>query len=464
MAKGTQFEGTSRMRIAVVGTGITGMAAAWMLHRAGHELVVYEQESRIGGHSNTVEAPFEGGVRVPVDTGFIVYNNVTYPNLVKLFEHLKVPVKDSDMSFAVSAGDGRLEYGGDTLNSLFGQRRNLLRPSHYAMLRDVLRFYREAPDLLRAEEDEAQQTLGDYLRDRRYSHAFVYNHLLPMGAAIWSTTIREMMGFPARSFVRFFENHGLMKLSDRPVWRTVDGGSRAYVERLTAPFQDRIRRDCAAVEIRRTDDGAVVRDATGQIERFDEVVVATHGDQALALLGDADRHERAVLGAFRTTANSVVLHTDTRLMPKRRRVWASWNYLTAADGAEAGVSVTYWMNRLQGLQTPQPLFVSLNPVRDPAPGTDIARLTYDHPLFDTAAITAQEALPTIQGRRHVWFCGAHCGYGFHEDGLSAGLAVAEALGARRPWTVTDASPAGRNATPDAPRLPRRPSVPAVAAE
>ena len=435
------------MKIAVVGTGITGMAAAWLLD-SRHEIVVYEQDHRIGGHSNTVDAPGRhGGESVGVDTGFIVFNDHTYPNLVQLFDHLGVATKPSTMSFAVSAGGGRLEYAGNSLVTLFAQARNLVRPSHYGMIRDILRFNREAPSLV-AKPNDPEPTLGEYLTKNGYGRAFVINHLLPMGAAIWSATTDDMMRFPARSFVRFFSNHGLLRLKNRPQWRTVRGGSREYVSRLTADYADKIRRGSAVVSVHRTPVGAIVRDASGHEDRFDQVVLATHGDQALALLGDAAPEERAVLGAFRYNRNRAVLHTDPALMPRRRRVWSSWNYMARGeDGGDATVSVTYWMNRLQGLTTAEPLFVSLNPLAEPDPSRVIAEFDYDHPQFDQAAMAAQRSLPSIQGVRRTWFCGSYCGHGFHEDGLAAGLAAAEALGCPRPWDVAEVSPARYSVLP-----------------
>ncbi|NBC32301.1 MAG: FAD-dependent oxidoreductase [Alphaproteobacteria bacterium] len=443
------------MRIAVIGTGISGMAAAWLLSRR-HEVVVYERNDRPGGHSNTVDMPPPSGVDgapTPVDTGFIVFNHVTYPNLVKLFETLGVRTETSDMSFAFSVDGGRLEYCGDSLRSLFAQVGNLVRPSHYGMIRDILRFYREAPALLK-QVDEGEPSLADYLAANRYGHAFVYRHLLPMGAAIWSTTIGEMMNFPARSFVRFFHNHGLLKVKERPVWQTVSGGSREYVARLTAPYAHNIRRGCAVAGIRRLPHAAIVRDAQGHEDRFDAVVLATHADQALALLEDPSPAERRTLGAFQYQKNRAVLHRDAGLMPKRRRAWASWNYLASSDPADRHrVSVTYWMNRLQNLDPADPIFVSLNPLAEPAPGKATAAFDYDHPQFDAAALDAQTRLPAIQGRQRTWFCGSYCGYGFHEDGLASGLAVAESLGGmKRPWIIAEASPAGFHARPIAPEI------------
>ncbi|WP_374447675.1 NAD(P)/FAD-dependent oxidoreductase [Stella sp.] len=417
-------------RIAVVGAGISGLGAALALAER-HDVTVYEAESRPGGHSNTVEVT-AGGRTVPVDTGFIVYNLDTYPNLIALFDHLGVPTRASDMSFAVSADRGALEYSGSDLNGLFAQRSNLVRPRFLGMVRDILRFYREAPAVLL--QPERRQSLGQYLADGRYGRAFVDDHLLPMAAAIWSCPTSAMLEFPIVSFVRFCQNHGLLRVRDRPQWRTVAGGSREYVRRLTARLAGRIRLATPVDGIIRLQNAVVVRDRGGHEERFDQVVLAVHGDQTLAMLPDADPHERAILGAFRYAANRAVLHGDPRLMPRRRSVWSSWNYLATRDDAGArAVSVTYWMNRLQGLDPAVPLFVSLNPPEPPAPSQVHAAFDYMHPVFDQAAIDAQAALPRIQGRRRTWFCGAWCGHGFHEDGLSAGLAVAASLGAAPAW-------------------------------
>ena len=435
------------MRIAVIGAGITGLGAAWLLDRQGHDVTLFEQNDYVGGHSNTVDAPGIDGTPIPVDTGFIVFNEATYPNLIQLFAHLGVPTDASDMSFAVSLDRGRLEYSGSNLAGMFAQKRNLLSPGYHMMLRDILRFYKHAPAVL----DDAMagdMTLGEYLVAERYGHRFIYDHLLPMGAAIWSCTISDMLAFPVRSFVRFFVNHGLLQLKDRPQWRTVRGGSRTYVRMLTAAMRGTIHRGRAITSLRRTPQGVEVQDTDGRVESFEHVVAACHADQALALLADASDEERRVLGAFRYQLNRAVLHRDPALMPKRPRAWCSWNYLAQGTrDRDAKVAVTYWMNMLQGLDPRSPLFVTLNPIVEPLPSLKIREFIYDHPMFDSAAVRAQGELWRIQGVRNTWFCGAYCGYGFHEDGLSAGLAVAEALGARRPWDVADVSPAGRNARP-----------------
>lgn len=440
------------MKIAIVGTGITGLGAAWLL-QPHHDIVVYEQDGRIGGHSHTVDAPVgPNGSTVPIDTGFIVFNERTYPNLIALLAHLNVPATDTSMSFSVSARNGALEYAGTSICHLYAQPANLLRPRHHRMVSDILRFYRQAPALLAAMRDDRDSpSLEAYLSANGYGDGFVYDHLLPMGAAIWSTTVAEMMRFPATSFIRFFQNHGLLKVRDRPQWRTVRGGSRAYVNRLATALAGKLRISAGVSQITRTGPCVSVRDNSGHVEIFDHVILACHADQALSLLGDATSDEHTVLDAFRYEPNKVVLHTDRRLMPRRSGVWSSWNYLshrTSVD--EARVSVTYWMNRLQNLQSARDTFVTLNPLREPDENSTIATFDYDHPQFDHAAIVAQKRLGAMQGTRRTWFCGSYCGYGFHEDGLASGLAVAEALGARRPWTVNEVSPAGRNATPDIP--------------
>ena len=423
-------------RIAVIGSGIAGLSAAWLLS-GRHDVVLYEEEERLGGHSNTVAVEVEG-VRVEVDTGFIVFNEPAYPNLTALFRHLGVATAPSDMSFAVSLDGGRLEYAGTDLRGLFAQRRNLFNPRFWGMLRDLLRFYREAP----AHAGRlGLTTLGEYLAAERYGAAFRDDHLLPMAAAIWSAPARVLLDYPAEAFIRFCENHGLLRLVGRPIWRTVEGGSRHYVKRLSGGLRN-VRRGCGARSIERGRDSADVIDATGARERFDEVVVATHADTALSLLADPQEDEAALLSVFRYSRNRAILHRDPRLMPKRRSVWASWNYLGRRERADdvAELSVTYWMNRLQPLPVAQPLFVSLNPGLAPKDELVLREESYEHPIFDAAALAAQRRLWSLQGRRHTWFCGAHFGAGFHEDGLQAGLAVAEAIGGvRRPWSVPNES-------------------------
>jgi hypothetical protein len=434
------------MRVAVVGSGVAGLGAAWLLS-SRHEVVVYEAEGRLGGHSNTVDVQAPDGGTIPVDTGFIVYNERTYPNLIRLFEALGVATEPSNMSFAVSVDRGRFEYAG-SLGGLFAQRRNLVRPRLWRLVRDLLRFYREAPAALEAVDD---LPIADYLKREGYSRAFMDDHLLPMAAAIWSCSLADIQAFPTKSFLRFNHNHGLLQLRDRPQWRTVTGGSRAYVRRISGPFRQGVRLNAPVAAVRRAANGVTVVDASGHSDEFDQVVLACHGDAARAILGDdASPDEAQVLDRFRYQANRAILHRDPALMPRRRGVWASWNYLSGlTPDSERAVSVSYWMNRLQNLDPAVPLFVSLNPFEAPKDELVESEFVYDHPVFDAGAVAAQARLPEIQGVRRTWFCGSYCGYGFHEDALQAGFAVAGALGCPAPWAdeVVPASPSARIVRP-----------------
>jgi len=433
----TSFAPGWRKRIAVVGSGISGLSAAWLLSQS-HDVTLFEKHDRPGGHSNTLMAPCPEG-EVPVDTGFIVYNEANYPNLTALFAHLGVKTKPSSMSFSASLPMGhgdRFEYSGAGLGGLFGDRRNLIRPRMWRMIRDIVRLYRGAPGLM-GEEGLERKPLGDFLLEQGFSRALRDDHLLPMCAAIWSLPLERVEEFPTLSFLRFFDNHGLMRFKGRPVWRTVDGGSREYVRALCEPLGKKVQTGRGVERIVRDAEGVAVTDSYGRTERFDQIVIASHSDEALAMLADADGTERQLLGAMPYQRNIAWLHSDPAFMPRQRRVWASWNYM---GGGGAPVCVTYWMNRLQSLPTGRQLFVTLNPTRDPAPQHAIARIEYDHPVYDTAAIAAQRALWSLQGRRRTWFCGAYFGSGFHEDGLQAGLAVAEELGGvLRPWRVAEPS-------------------------
>jgi len=423
-------------KIAVVGAGISGLAAAWLLSRR-YDVTIFEQAGWIGGHSHTVEVARAGAEPLAVDTGFIVYNARNYPNLVNLFDHLGVATQPTDMSFAVSLDGGRLEYGSDMPRGLFAQPANLLRPRFIKMLRDVARFYRSAPLALAAlETAQSGLSLGDWLAQERYGAPFAQDHLLPMAAAIWSAPASDMLAFPAVSLLRFFHNHGLLQVAARPQWRTVVGGSRAYVAKLTASFRDRIHTGRAVVAARRdaAEAGVTLRFADGSEARFGQAVFACHADQTLALLPDADADERRQLGAFSYQENRAVLHSDAALMPRRRAAWASWNYLAErGENDAAKLSVSYWMNRLQNLPNAHPMFVTLNPARVPDPAAVHGAFVYHHPMFDARAMAAQRALAALQGRRASWFCGSYFGFGFHEDGLVSGLAVAAALGVPAPW-------------------------------
>jgi len=430
------------MRIAVIGTGIAGNAAAWSLSQR-YPITVYERDLRAGGHSHTVTIDYDGAP-VAVDIGFIVYNELNYPELTALFDHLEVHTVESCMSFAVTADQGRFEWKGggntwlSTARGLFAQPANLLSPSYLWMLRDILTFNTQSTADFKAGQ-LAGLTLGDYFRDNHFAPRLLTDYLAPMGAAIWSAPAAEILDFPAENFVAFFSNHRLLQY-DRPVWRTVKGGSRSYVDKLTTGFRDRMRLGCAVTAIERTPHGVVVHDSCGRHEIYDHVVIASHSDQALAMLSDADEQERDILGAIKYSPNTVYLHRDPRLMPKRRHAWASWNFLRWQRQGTAlnDVAVTYWMNRLQGVAEDKPLFVSLNPPFAPASDLTFGKYLCEHPQFTAAAFAAQKRLSDIQGWRHTWFCGAWTGYGFHEDGLRSGLAVAEALGAVPPWRALPA--------------------------
>jgi predicted NAD/FAD-binding protein len=425
-----------RYRIAVIGTGVAGLSAAWMLSGA-HDVTVYERDTRIGGHCNTVDVPGQRGP-IAVDTGFIVYNETNYPNLTALFDHMNVETRPSDMSFAVSAGGASVEYAG-SVGGLLARHRNLISPRFWSMMGDIRRFYRDAPAILECAHFE-DLSLGEYLDREGYSDAFVQDHILPMGAAIWSTPVANMRDYPLASFIQFYVNHGLLKFRDRPMWRTVVGGSRSYVRALTASFAGAIRTNCGVRGIRRDNDRVIVIDDHGGVESYDHVVIGAHADQARCMLTDANTLEHELLGAFRYARNVAVLHSDETLMPRRRRTWSSWNYIREGADPYGPVCLTYWMNRLQGLGSERNLFVTLNPARAPQPETVIDSFVYQHPMFDAAALAAQRELWSLQGGRNTWFCGSYFGAGFHEDALQSGLAAAEALGGvRRPWDVAEES-------------------------
>jgi len=423
--------GGERRNIAVIGTGISGLSSAWLLSQR-HNVTVYEADDRVGGHSNTTEIDTPGG-RMPVDTGFIVYNEQAYPNLTALFKLLDVPTVPSDMSFAVSLDRGRFEYSGTNLVGLMAQPSNAFRPRYWSMISDILRFYKNA---LKDLPVMGEMSLDAYLDRNNYGKPFREDHLYPMAAAIWSTPAAEVGDYPATAFVKFCRNHGLLDVTNRPQWRTVQGGSREYVRRLSARFADNILLSTPVTGVRRFGTSVEIADARGGTRTFDDVVIATHADQALRMLGDASAEERRLLGAFRYSKNEAVLHADTSLMPRRKLAWSSWNYLADGVAGSRKLSVTYWMNRLQPLGTAAPTFVTLNPCREPDPASVISRQIYEHPIFDVATYRAQQEIWHLQGQRNTWFCGAHFGAGFHEDGLQAGLAVAEDLGGiSRPWRV-----------------------------
>lgn len=431
--------GLAPKRIAVIGGGIAGLASAWLLSRR-HRVTLFEAGDYVGGHTNTIDIAVEGH-RHPIDTGFLVFNDRTYPNLCALFACLGVASVESEMSFGVSLAEPEIEWAGSDLGTVFAQRSNLLRPAFLGMLSDILRFNRETTRMA-AEGDAPPVSLGDYLAAGRYGSAFRDWYLLPMAAAIWSCPTRTMLDYPLATFARFCHNHGLLQIFDRPRWRTVAGGGREYVRRILDELDD-VQVATPVLGVDRRPDGVWLRCRDGA-ERFDEVVFACHSDQTLAILGaGASLDERRILGAVKYQPNLALVHTDTALLPRRRKVWSAWNYLAGAGRPdERPVSVSYLINRLQPLPFETPVVVSLNPFTEPARDKLIRRIEYAHPVFDQAAVDAQAALPTIQGRQRSWFAGAWTGYGFHEDGLKSALVVARALGAEIPWQPSaEAAPA-----------------------
>ncbi|MEO1911336.1 MAG: FAD-dependent oxidoreductase [Paracoccus sp. (in: a-proteobacteria)] len=430
MTDPTQFRPAPRMstpgaraRVAVIGGGISGLGTAWLLD-PHHDVTLFEAETRPGGHARTVEA-----LGTPVDTGFIVCNRRTYPLFIPMLEHLGVALEKSDMTFSASFGGGRYEYGTATTAALFAQKIRALDPRHLLMLRDILRFFREAHGY-----QDGGLSLGQMLDRLRLGRDFREMFLQPISGAIWSTPSGDMLDFPAASFVRFFDNHGLLSVSGQPDWLTVTGGSRAYVQAITAGLRGQLRLGAPVFKVIRHAKGVTVVTPRGP-EEFDRVVMAAHAPQNLAMLDHPDAQERAILGAFRTQPNRMVLHSDERLMPRRRAAWASWNYITQERRPvpDRPISLSYWMNRLQNLDTPKPLIVTLNPEFEPRDIHDQAMLA--HPQFDDAAMAAQRRLPSIQGRGGVYHAGAWTRYGFHEDGLLSALRVAQAMGIEWPLGI-----------------------------
>ncbi len=409
------------MKIAIIGSGIAGNTIAYHLHKT-HEITVFEAGSHIGGHTHTHDIVV-GGKQLAVDTGFIVFNDRTYPNFIALLDELGVEWQPSHMSFSVHCEKSGFEYNGTTLNSLFAQRRNFLRPSFYRMIGEILRFNKTAPELL---EDGPEIRLGDYLAQQGYSRNFIDYYIVPMGSAIWSTEARQMLEFPARFFVRFFHHHGMLTVNNRPQWRVIKGGSARYVEALTASFRERIRLKTPVQRVRRLKRSVRVKPYNGPEEQFDWVVFACHSDQALALLADPGTAEKDILGAIPYQENSVYLHTDAVMMPKRKLAWAAWNYHVTAAPADR-VAVTYNMNILQGLDAPQPILVTLNHTRNINPAKVIKRLTYHHPVYTTEGARAQARHGEISGVNRTLYCGAYWRNGFHEDGVVSALTALEQL-------------------------------------
>ena len=418
------------MKIAIVGSGISALTTAYLLNKAGREVTVFESEDRIGGHTHTVTAQVSSG-RYEVDTGFIVFNDWTYPEFIRLMKEVGVEWQDSSMSFSVKGEAKGLEYNGTSLNRLFAQRTNLFRPSFYRMIRDILKFNRDSIAVLEEAHPDRNLTLGSYLEKYGYGHEFQEHYLIPMGAAIWSASKGQMLEFPIEFFVRFFKNHGMLSVDDRPVWKVIRGGSSRYLEPLTRSFRNRIRTSAEVLSIKREGGHGIVgfrHQEVDQEERFDQVVLACHSDQALRILKDASPLEKELLGAFEYQPNEVVLHTDESVLPKRKLAWAAWNYFLPKK--ESGpVSVTYNMNILQGIRASETFCVSLNTSALIRPESVIRRFTYHHPIYSNAAFHAQKRWAEVSGKNKVHFAGAYWGYGFHEDGVKSGIRVAKALGA-----------------------------------
>ena len=414
------------MRVAVIGTGVSGLGAAYLLHQH-HDLVIYEKNDYLGGHSRTIDVPVKEGV-LAVDTGFIVFNDWNYPNLLGLFDEIRVPYQKSDMSFGVSIDDGWLEYSS---GGLFAQRKNILRPQYWRMLLDVFKFNKQALAYI---EKDPSITLGNCLEQLKMGSWFKRYYILAMGAAIWSCPVETIMQFPAQTFLRFFKNHGLLSINKRPQWYTVTGGSREYIKRLTAPFADCIILGNGAARVIQHGDQYEVIDVKGGKREFDHVIFACHADQALALLEQPTVDEQSVLSSFDYQRNHIVVHSDASYMPQHKQCWASWVYLSEQQqDNNQDISLSYWMNNLQSLKTETPVIITLNPARRPKESLIINEHNFSHPIFDYKAIAAQDKMQSIQGQRNLWFCGAYQRYGFHEDGLLSAVNVVKRLGGTIPW-------------------------------
>ncbi len=421
-------------KIAVIGTGIAGMASAWLLSQR-YQVVLIDKNNYIGGHTNTISVANEKtGIDTAVDTGFIVYNEPNYPNLVGLLNALDVKTQATDMTFSASILNSGLEYAGNNLDTLFAQRKNLLSPRFIKLVYDILKFNRNAKALISNNQADSKLTLGDFLSDLRIGKPMQDDYLLPMAAAIWSCPPQQMQSFPAKSFAQFFNNHGLLNVKDRPQWRTVTGGSQRYVDKLLASFSGETIINNGATKIDRKTDSVVIKLEDGQECIVDQVVIATHADEALSILKNKSKLEQTLLSSFRYQANDTYLHTDSNLMPTLSKVWSCWNYLAKQSGETApSVSVSYWMNALQGLDESQNYFVSLNPIHKIAPQKIIQRINYMHPIFDNRAMAAQKQLYKLQGQNRTWFAGSYFGYGFHEDALSSAVSIARDLNVPIPW-------------------------------
>lgn len=414
------------MKIAIIGSGISGLSCGYLLAKQ-HQLSVFEAGPTIGGHTATKDVEIDGQ-HYAIDTGFIVFNDWTYPNFIRLMDEIGVQSKDTEMSFSVSCQLSGLEYGGSNLNTLFAQRSNLLKPSYYKMLADIMRFNKQAIEDLEQQRIDPAMTLAQYLELKGYGQMFAKKYLIPMGSAIWSASTEVMFNFPLLFFVRFFKNHGLLSVNNRPQWRVIKGGSGQYLKPLSESFSDRIRTNCAVQSVTRTANGVQLTLPDGSIEDFDEVVFACHSDQALALLSDPTEQEQQVLGAMPYQSNDVVLHTDETLLPAKQLAWSSWNYQLKSEQQEQA-TLTYNMNILQGIESDTTFCVTLNATEDIDPDKILGRYQYSHPVFSLASVAATERWGEINGVNKSWFCGAYWANGFHEDGASSGIRVAKALGA-----------------------------------
>ena len=407
------------MRIAIIGSGVSGLVAAHMLHHH-RDVTVFETRSKIGGHVRTIDVTGPAGEQLAIDIGFIVYNEANYPLFTSLLNSLGVAGRPSEMSFGVRSDRSGLEYSSANVRSMFAQPANLVRPGFYKMIRDILRFHREAPPAIR--NGAGSMSLGEYLVSADYSPRLATDFLKPMGSALWSIPQGQVMEMPAEFFIRFFENHGMLTVNDQPEWRVIEGGSTRYIEALVQPFRDRIRTGTAVRQVHRT-----LSEVSVDGEVFDEVIFACHADQALKLLSDATPGEREVLGALPFQDNDVVLHTDTSVLPRARKAWASWNYRVGATD-DASATVTYNMNRLQTLDTPTTYCVTLNDTASIDPSSILHRTTFSHPHFTRDGIAAQARHAEISGPNRTHYCGAYWGFGFHEDGVRSAVGVAERLG------------------------------------
>ena len=413
----------NRQKIAIVGSGIAGLTSAYMLYK-DHEITLFEADEYIGGHTHTVEVEIDDK-QYAIDTGFIVFNDTNYPHFSEILRDLGVASEPTDMSFSMSCGDSGLEYSSRSLNSLFAQRRNILRPSFHRMIRDIRRFFQQAAKVL--QDIDCSATLGEYLEEQGYSDEFIQHHIIPMGAALWSAPPERVYDFPVQYFIKFFDNHRFLQVQGRTPWRVISGGSHQYVKQMVRPFHNRIRLNTAVQSIQRKADNVILYLQNGQMESFDAVVLALHSDQALKLLQDPSIQEEQILGSMGYHANQVVLHTDTHLLPRRRRAWAAWNYNLHRDRNDEAV-LTYNMNMLQNLEAPQTFCVSLNANDIINPKKILRTMTYYHPQYTLNSVAAQNRHAEINGVRRTFYCGAYWGYGFHEDGVKSGLLVARAFG------------------------------------